>query len=77
MVDAYVDSMYSYLMVNSRDLLRKITNATPRIGIKTALGFSVAEAIGIALVYVLVVAIWICYKVHNVILLRGCLSTLY
>ncbi len=56
-VDAYVDSMASYLMVNSRDLLWKITNANPRIGIETVLGFSAAKAIGIAFVYELIGAI--------------------
>ena len=76
-VDAYVDSMASYLTVNSRYLLWKITNANPRIGLETAVGFSAAEAIGIALVYMLVGAIWFCYEVHNVILLLGCPSTLY
>ena len=44
-VDAYVDSMASYLTVNSRVLLWNVPSANPRIGIETALGFSAAEAI--------------------------------
>ena len=40
----YVDSMTSYLTVNSRDLLWKITNANSKISIETALGFSAADA---------------------------------
>ena len=68
--------MASYLTVNSRYLLWKIMNANPRIGLETAVGFSAAEAIGIALVYVLVGAIWFCYEVHNVIFLLGFLFTL-
>ncbi len=36
-----------------------------------------AEAIGIALAYVLAGTAWFCYEVHNVILLLGCPSNGY
>ena len=44
-VDAYVDTMATFVMVNSIQLLWKITNSNPQIGIETALGFSMAKAI--------------------------------
>ena len=46
--------MATYFTVNTIDLLWKVTNANPQIGIETALEFSTAKAIGIALVYMLV-----------------------
>ena len=36
-----------------------------------------AKAIGIALVYMLIDALWICFEIHNVIILLGCPSTLH
>ena len=36
-----------------------------------------AKAIGIALVYMLIDAMWFCFEIHNVLVLLRCPSTLY
>ena len=36
-----------------------------------------AKAIGIALVFMLIVDMWFCFEIHNILVLFGCPLTLY
>ena len=77
LTSAFVDTMATFWIVDKRDKLHTITNPRPGFTINTANGAVPVEAVGIAIVYLLVGESWECYEVPNVFLLSTCDAVLY
>ena len=72
-----VDSMATFWVVPSIDLLWRVTNAAPGFALTTADGLKPVEAVGVALVYLRVGKRLECYEVPNVVVMPGCGDVLY
>ena len=74
---AMVDSMATFWVVPSVDMLSRVTNPNPGFSIETANGMVPVTAVGIAMAYFLIGSKWVCHAVPNVLVLEGCPAILY
>ena len=74
---AMVDSMATFWVVPSVDLLWRVTNAQPGFALTTADGLKPVEAVGVVLVYLRLGTRRECYAVPNVVVMPGCADVLY
>ena len=77
LLNALVDTMATYWIVGSVDLLWSVSAESPGYAVETANGPVAVQALGVALVWMLVGDAWECYEVPNVLVLPGCPATLY
>ena len=74
---ALVDTMATFWIVGSIELLWSISVASPDYAVETANGLVPVQAVGVALVWMLIGNVWECYEVPNVLVLPECPATLY
>ena len=80
-MDSMVDSMATFMIVNSRRLLYRVTNSNPQCTVVTADGLKKVDAIGTVLAHFLVDEgggeRWRCYEIQEVYLMTACPDILY
>ena len=74
---ALVDSMATYWVVSSANMLHTVVDDSPGFSIDTADGYVPVQAVGTALVHLWHGDHWRCYEVHNVFVLPRCRNVLY
>ena len=78
LVQAMVDSMATYFVVDKPEYLVRITNSNPGFTVLTADGVKPILAVGVAHVWIPDPdGVWACYEVPNVLLMTACGAVLY
>ena len=78
LVQAMVDSMATYFVVNKPEYLVRITNNNPGYTVLTADGAKPILAVGVVHVWIPdAKGVWMCYEVPNVLLMPACAAILY